>query len=126
MRFQVSSCSIRNGDSVKLSGIHISNNLNFDYHANQLCKKASKKLHILARIANFMDIKKRRMLKTAIASSQFSYYPLIWMFHNRKMEYRINSIHERALKLVCQDSHDLKFQELLAKDKSLSAHQKIL
>ena len=46
------------------------------------------------------------------------------MFHSRKMEYRINSIHKRALKLVYQDSPDFTFQELLAKDKSVSVHQK--
>ena len=58
--------------------------------------------------------------------SQFSYCPLIWMFHSKKMEHRNNSIHKRALKLVYQDSPDLTFQELLAKDKSVSVHQKNL
>ena len=48
------------------------------------------------------------------------------MFHSRKMEHRINSIHKRSLKLVYQDSHNLRFQELLFKDKSVSAHQKNL
>ena len=40
------------------------------------------------------------------------------------MEHRINSIHKRASKLVYQDSHDLTFHELLAKDKSVIVHQK--
>ena len=48
------------------------------------------------------------------------------MFHSRKMEHRINSIHKRALNLVYQDSLDLTFQELLAKDKSVSVHRKNL
>ena len=126
LEIQVASCSIKNEDSVKLLGIHLNNDLNFDYHVNQLCKKASKKLHTLARIAKYMDINKRRMLMKAFVSSQFSYCPLIWMFHSRKMEHRINSIHKRALKLVYQDSPDLTFQELLAKDKSVSVHQKNL
>ena len=73
-----------------------------------------------------MDINKRRMLMKALLSPQFSYCPLIWMFHSRKMEYRINSIHKRALKLVYQDFLDFTFQELLAKDKSVSVHQKNL
>ena len=51
LEIEVSSCSIRNEDSVKFLGIHLNNDLNFDYHVNQLCKKASKKLHALARIA---------------------------------------------------------------------------
>ena len=48
------------------------------------------------------------------------------MFHSRKMEHRINNIHKRVLKLVYQDSPNLTFQELLAKDKSVSVHQKTL
>ena len=37
-----------------------------------------------------------------------------------------NSIHKRALKLIYECSHDLMFQELLAKDKSVSVELKIL
>ena len=70
-----------------------------------------------------MGIYKRRMLMKAFVSSQFSYCPLIWMFHSRKMKLRINSIHKRALKLVYQNSHDLTFRESLAKNKSNSVHQ---
>ena len=84
LEIQVSSCSIRNEGSVKLLCIHLNNDLNFDYHVNQLCKKASKKLHALARIAKYMDINKRRMLMKAFVSFQFSYCPLIWTFHSRK------------------------------------------
>ena len=42
------------------------------------------------------------------------------------MEHGINSIHKRALKLVYQYSYDIKFQELLIKDKSVSVHRKNL
>ena len=82
------------------------------------------KIHFnLARIAKYMDINKRKILMKTFVSSQFFYCPLIWMFHSSKMEHRIDSIHKRALKLLYEDSHDLVFQELLAKNKSVSVHQ---
>ena len=56
LEIQVSSCSIRNEDSVKFLGVHLNNDLHFDYYVNQLCKKASKKLHALARIAKYMEL----------------------------------------------------------------------
>ena len=93
---QFSSCS-----SFKNLGNYINNNLDFDYHINQLYKKASKKIHALARIVKYMDINKRRMLRKAFVSSQFSSSPLILM------EHRINSIHGRAWKLVYQDTYYL-------------------
>ena len=37
LEIQFSSCSLRNEGSVKLLGIHIDNNLNFDYNVNQIC-----------------------------------------------------------------------------------------
>ena len=40
------------------------------------------------------------------------------------MEHGLNNIHKWALKLVYEDSNELKFQQLLAKENSVSAHQK--
>ena len=45
------------------------------------------------------------------------------MFHSRNTKNRVNEIHERALRLVYDDSPDLSFDELLIKDKSVSIHQ---
>ena len=85
---------------VKLLGIHIDNRLNFDYRVSQLCQKASKKLHALARIFKYVETSKCRILVNTFIISQFSYCSLIWMFHSRKKEHSINRIHERALRLI--------------------------
>ena len=54
----------------------------------------------------------------AFVTSQFSYWPLIWMFHSRKMEKKGKQQQQkRALKLVHEDSHDLILQAMLAKNK---------
>ena len=94
LEIQISSCFLRNEDIVKLLGIQINNNLNY---ANQLRKKASKKLSDLGRIANYMDINKQKMLMKVFLSLQFSDSPLIWMFHDRKMEHRTNTAFTREL-----------------------------
>ena len=58
--------------------------------------------------------------------SQFSYCPLIWMFHSRAMEHRINRIHERTLWLIYPNQHQLTFKELLEKNEIVSIHQRNL
>ena len=58
-------------------------------------------------------------------TSQFSYFPLRWVFHSRNMESRSNGIHQRALRLAYHDPQDLSFSDLLLKHKSISIHQKI-
>ena len=47
------------------------------------------------------------------------------MFHNRKLNNRINRIHDRALRLIYQDN-SLSFAELLEKDISVTIHQRNL
>ena len=99
-------------------------NLSFENHVTSLCKKASQKLHALARISHYMDLNKRRNLMKAFITSQFSYCPLIWMFHSRSLNNKINRIHERALRLVYQIN--LSFFDLLDLDNSVTVHQKNL
>ena len=72
---------IKNSLQEKLLGIVVDNRLTFEPHLKNLCKKAGEKLHALARIANYMDISKKRSIVNAFILSQFSYCPLIWMFH---------------------------------------------
>ena len=112
-------------NSVKLLGVTLDNKLNFNEHVSNICKKASLKLHALARISNYMSQEKLRILMKAFIESQFAYCPLTWMFHSRTLNNRINRLHERALRLVYKDTH-LTFAELLRKDNSFSIHHRNL
>ena len=105
----------------KLLGISIDTTLSFEHHITSLCKKASQKLHVLARITYYMDFEKRRSLMKIFVISQFDYCPLIWMFHNRALNNRINTIHERALRLVYQNKN-LSFSELIELDNAVTIH----
>ena len=111
--------------SVKLLGIKIDNKLTFNEHISGICKKVSHKIHTLARVAHFMNQNKLRLLMQAFIKSQFSYCPLIWMFHSRTLNNKINRLHERALRVVYKDEL-LSFSELLDKDNSFSIHDKNL
>ena len=84
---------IESEDEQVLLGITIDSNLNFENHIRNICKKASQKLNALARIAPYMNIQKRRTIIKSFVTSQFSYCPLIWMFHSRRLNNKINSIH---------------------------------
>ena len=61
----------------------------------------------------------------AFITSQFGYCPLMWMFHTRRINNRINKLYERSLRLTYKDFNST-FQELLDKDKSVSIHQRNL
>ena len=72
-----------------------------------------------------MSQKKLRIIVKAFVSSQFAYYPLIWMFHSKQINHKINKLHERALRIVYND-HFSSFKELLSKDKSITVYQRDL
>ena len=61
----------------------------------------------------------------AFITSQFGYCPLVWMFHSRRINNRINRLHERSLRLTYTDCNS-SFKDLLSKDKSVSIHERNL
>ena len=70
-----------------------------------------------------MTTEQRRKIITASINSQFGYYPLVWMFHSRTLNHRINKIHERALRIIYNDSK-LTYDELLHNDNSFTIHER--
>ena len=64
---------------------------------------------------------KLRLIMNAFFSFQFGYCPLVWMFHNRRYNNKINCLHERMLRIVYKDCKSY-FVELLSEDKSFTVH----
>ena len=69
-------------------------------------------------MASSLKFKQRKWLLNTFITSQFSYAPVIWMFHSRKLNNRI----KRALRLVYKN-YNSSFDELPVKDNSLRIHQ---
>ena len=107
----------------KLLDVESDSTLSFYAHIASLCRKAGKKLSVLARLSNFMCTNKKRVLMKAFIESQFSYCPLIWMFHSRGVNNKINHLHERSLQILYKDSIS-SFENLLKKDRSFTIHQR--
>ena len=75
-------------------------------------------------MANLLSFNKRTLF-IAFVESQFKYCPIVWMFHSRRTNNKINRLHERALRIVYDDEVST-FEQLLAMDKSFCIqHQNI-
>ena len=88
---------------VKLLGFSIEFELTFDSHLKSICKKASAKLNALSGQCAILPFYRRKMMMKAFFDSQFSHCPLVWMFHSRSINTKINSLHYRALRMTIQD-----------------------
>ena len=72
-----------------------------------------------------MSLSKNKKLVGSCFSSQFNYCPLIWMFHSRIINNKINRIHERCLRLLDGDKSS-SFEKLLEQDKCVTVRTRNL
>ena len=61
-------------------------------------------------------------MKTFV-ESQFGYCSLIWMFHSRKVNSKINHLQERSLRIVYND-YIISFEDSLKKDNSFKVQHR--
>ena len=86
---------------------------------SNICSKANRKESVLTRVAKFLPFKKGRILFKAFIESQFKYCLLVWMFHGRQINDKINKLHERALRNIHEYSFVLIPSEWIAFSKKL-------
>ena len=117
--------TISNSYCQKLLDAKIDSQLKFSNHLELIIKKASQKVHVLARIMPYMCISKRKSLMNAFFKTQFSCCPLVLMCHSRLMNNKINRLYERSLRFTYNDKTS-PFADLLAKDGSVTIHARSL
>ena len=95
--------------------------MKFDTQVKEICTKAGQKLSDLSRQCKILPFDKRKMLVTAYFNSLFEYGKLVWMFHDRRMNAKINRLHCRALRIIYRN-YTSSFEELLEIDGSCTIH----
>ena len=110
---------------VKLLGIDIDYQLNFDKHINNLCRKASQQLAVLKRIGKHLcHLSKLTIFHTFILS-HFNFCPLAWHFCNAGNTKKLEKVQERALRFIYYD-YTSDYETLLEKAHVSSLHVKRL
>ena len=87
---QIANTTIKCSQSEKILGIILDNQLKFDKHVQDICQKASRILNALARVTNYTELLKGRILMNAFFKAQFNYCPAAWMFYSRSLNNKIN------------------------------------
>ena len=80
-----------------------------------------KKLSVLGRVCRILNLERRRSLMKAFIESQFEYCPLVCIVCGRQENNPINHLHERALRIVYNESA---FENLLELDNWVSIHHR--
>ena len=103
----------------KLLWVVIDRDLSLNEYVSSLCKKAGWKLSVLSRLSNLMSFQQRRFLMKLFVEAQFGYCKIIWMFHARELNRKINDMHGRYLHIVYK-YYNSSFNDSLKKDTSAS------
>ena len=105
-------------DKANIQIANVTIKIRFDRHVENLCERASRKLNSLAKLVNYKDLPKTHIFMNAFFTSEFYYRPVIWMFHSRSLNNKINKLHERCLKIIYNDKKS-NFDEVLIQDNCL-------
>ena len=80
---QIEYFTVKFGIAKTLLVINIKAKLKFHVHIGIIVQKAKRKLNALAKIANYIELRKNGILMNAFFTIQFNYCPAIWMCHSR-------------------------------------------
>ena len=105
---------IKSEANVKLLGVKIDSELNFNSHVSYSCKNTSAQLNALIRFKNILSFKAKFILIQSFVYANFNYFPLIWHFSSSKSLSKVEQIQKRALRFLHDDTK-CSYETLLSK-----------
>ena len=113
---------ISNSYSKKLLGVTINSKLRFEELVEDLYKRESGNVSALANVSSLMNFEQRKLILNSFVTFHFSYCSMVWRFHCRRLNNKIKTTYEWALKLIYHNN-TFSFRRLLPKGSSLKIHQ---
>ena len=99
----------------------IDNKLNLKIYVDSLCKKASQKIWVFARLSKYLNDAQKGLIVKSPIRSQFSYCLIVWIFWSRKTNIMIKKLHERTLRIVLNNQTS-NFEMLLVENSNIFNH----
>ena len=101
--FDIKGINIECTDDVKLLGVDIDYQLNFNTQITNICRKASRQINVLKRIGQHLPLACRKLIYHSFIMSSFNFCPLVWHNCSKRNTNKLERLHYRALKFIYQD-----------------------
>jgi len=121
INFCVNGVTLQNEVCVKLLGVHIDKDLNFNYHIENLCKKAAKQVNAMCRMTRYLNQNSLKHVFHSFIISNFNYCSLAWHICGVMNTRKVEKLQKRALRIVYND-YTSSYEMLLQKSKSSSLY----
>ena len=103
---------IKASSSVKLVGVQIHDQLNFNLHISNIRRYAANQLSALIKLKRFLAFEEKKTLINSYFYSNFNYCPLVWMFSSAESLNKVESLQKRTLRFL-YDNFDSAYESLL-------------
>ena len=110
---------------MRLLGVTIDNNLNFNSHIKENCGNVYQKTSALSRLRGHISEKKAKLLLNTVVTSNLQYCSLIWLICSKAADNLINRTTKRAMRITYNSDSKEPLDALLPRDGTLTIHQKI-
>ena len=91
---------MKNCEKDKITAVIIDNKLIFKCHVKNLCKRDLEKVYALARLSRYLNNVQESLIFKSVNRSQFSHFPIVWMFCSSQTNNMIKNLHERVHRIV--------------------------
>ena len=92
--------TIESSDCLKLLGVTIDEQLNFNTHINEICKKASQRVGVMLRLKKLVPTNAKLTLYKSAILPYLTYCHLTWHFCSANDKRKLEWVQERALRAV--------------------------
>ena len=86
--------------SLKILGVHVSNNLSWDHHIQSICKTACSRLHVLRVLRRYTTPKELHGVYVSLIRSLFDYCCAVFMSLSEKNASKLQRIDNRAHRII--------------------------
>ena len=95
--------TIQSVSNVKLLGVNIDVELNFNHHIALLCNKAGRQINALSRLSNVLNVDTKMLILQSFILSHFMYCCIIWHFCSISDTKKIEKMQLKALRHIYKD-----------------------
>ena len=111
---KVDKSAVKVKSSVKLLGVQIDAELNFNLHIADICRYRANQLNALISLRKYLGFEQKKALINSYFYSNFNYCPLVWMFSHARSLKKVEALQRRALHFL-YDDYNSPSEEILKK-----------
>ena len=100
INLDINGVNIEQLKSIKLFGVFLDSELNFNEHISSVCRKASQQIGVLRRLRKIIPTHSKLQLYKAVILPHLTYCSTIWHFCRASDKRKVDRLQERAPRVV--------------------------